>query len=345
MSIIIKVLHLLKFHSRMPKVLIVRFSSIGDIVLTTPVLRCLKQQVDGVEVHFLTKEAFAGILNHNPYVDKVLSFENDLNKVIEELRLENYDFIADLHHNFRSLRVITSLKRPHQSFNKVNVQKWLYVNFKWNFLPKTHIVNRYFETVEKLNVVYDDKGLDFFIPVTDEVNINSLPEPFCHGYVAFVIGAKHYTKRLPPDKIIEIINRLQLPVVLLGGTDDKQESMLIKNQCGNLVYDACGKYNLFQSASLVKQSRLVITHDTGLMHIAAAFHKKIISVWGNTVPEFGMYPLLPPGMGKSVIIENNILQCRPCSKIGFDKCPKGHFKCMNETDVERLTATALSWWG
>ena len=92
------------------------------------------------------------------------------------------------------------------------------------------------------------------------------------------------------------------------------------------VYNACGKFNLNQSASLLKEAVVVFSHDTGLMHIAAAFGKKIYSIWGNTIPEFGMYPYRT----QFVIFENKKLKCRPCSKIGFDSCPKKHFKCMND---------------
>lgn len=97
---------------------------------------------------------------------------------------------------------------------------------------------------------------------------------------------------------------------------------------------------LNESAALLKQASVVITHDTGMMHIAAAFQKKIISIWGNTVPDFGMYPYLNNEYRNSFkIIENNDLSCRPCSKIGFDKCPTGHFKCMNDLKMQEITAS------
>ncbi len=328
----------------MKKVLIIRFSSIGDIVLTSPVVRCVKKQLAGAEVHFLTKATFAGLVRNNKYIDKVITFEKDLNSVIDQLKAENYDFIVDLHHNIRSLRVKTALGKKAASFNKLNFEKWLLVNLKINCLPNTHIVNRYMETVKPLNVIYDGAGLDFFIPDTDIIELNSLPEKWSKGYVAFVIGAKHATKKMPDEKIIEIINLLKLPVVLLGGKEDQKSAANISKSAPEYVFDACGKYNLSQSASFVEQSKFVITHDTGLMHIAAAKGKKIISVWGNTVPEFGMYPFFADGSGESSIIQNNNLSCRPCSKIGFDECPKKHFKCMNDLDITKLVAIAKKFW-
>jgi ADP-heptose:LPS heptosyltransferase len=96
---------------------------------------------------------------------------------------------------------------------------------------------------------------------------------------------------------------------------------------------------LNESADLVKKSKLIITHDTGLMHIAAAFKKKIISVWGNTVPEFGMYPYYGNSLAQNFQFEINGLRCRPCSKIGYAKCPRGHFKCMNQIKTDAIVAS------
>ncbi|MGE0636734.1 MAG: glycosyltransferase family 9 protein [Bacteroidia bacterium] len=315
------------------KVLILRFSSIGDIVLTSPVVRCLKQQLKSSEIHFLTKKPFVSIIEKNPNIDKIFSFEKDVNEVLPELKKENYDWVIDLHHNLRSMQVKHALGKSSKSFNKLNIEKWLLVNLKINRLPKKHIVDRYFETVTHLGVKNDQKGLDFFIDAKNEVDISSLPREFHNGFIAFVIGAKHTTKKLPVEKIISICKKLNHPVILIGGKEDvevgKEIEARVKNQESRIL-TTCGNFNLQQSASLIKQAEHVITHDTGMMHIAAAFQKNIISVWGNTVPEFGMYPYMP---GKeSQIVEVKDLSCRPCSKIGFEKCPKGHFKCMNEID-------------
>lgn len=249
---------------------------------------------------------------------------------------ENYDYVIDLHHNLRSMQVKKLLKKPSFSFPKLNIEKWLLVNAHLNFLPKVHIVDRYFETVKTIGVTNDDKGLDFFIPAADEINIETLPAIHRNGFIAFTTGAKFATKQLPVEKIVSILRRLNRPVVMLGGKEDAERADFVKNECGELIYNGCGKYNLNQSASLLKQAELVIAHDTGLMHIAAAFKKKIFSVWGNTVPDFGMYPYLP-GEG-SKIIEVKNLYCRPCSKIGFAECPQGHFRCMKEIDEKEFVS-------
>jgi ADP-heptose:LPS heptosyltransferase len=315
------------------KILFVRFSSIGDIVLTTPIIRCTKLQLNA-EVHFLTKESFKGIVSSNPYISKIITIKSKVSEVSELLLKENYDYVIDLHHNLRTIQVKRLLKKPSFSFPKLNIEKWLLVNAHLDFLPKVHIVDRYFETVKTLGVTNDEKGLDYFIPEADEINIQTLPATHQNGFIAFTTGAKFGTKQLPVEKIVSILRRIHRPVVMLGGKEDFDRAEFVKNECGELIYNGCGKYNLNQSASLLKQADRIIAHDTGLMHIAAAFKKKIFSVWGNTVPGFGMYPYLP-GEG-SKIIEVKGLYCRPCSKIGFEKCPLGHFRCMKEIDEKEF---------
>jgi len=333
----------------MPKFLIIRFSSIGDIVLTSPVVRCLKQQVKDAEVHFLTKQNFAAVIEHNTFIDKKIyledekgtAFKNPLDSLIQVLRAEKYDYIIDLHNNLRTIKLKSKLDVKSFSFNKLNIEKWLLVNLKINRLPDIHIVDRYMETVKTFGVVNDGKGLDYFISVEDGNAIQKLPSGFQENFIAFVIGAKHNTKKLPVEKIISICNKLNRPIVLLGGKEDVDAGEKIAAAIqSHQVFNACGKYSLNESAAIIKQASKVISHDTGLMHIAAAFKKEIISVWGNTIPEFGMYPYYGDFEIQNSKFEILNLPCRPCSKIGFDKCPKGHFKCMVEQDENKIAETA-----
>lgn len=204
-------------------------------------------------------------------------------------------------------------------------------------MPHKHIVDRYFDAISPMGVVNDGQGLDYFINPLDEVDISTfLPASFRQGYVAFVVGAKHATKCLPLEKMKEIISGLKHQVVLLGGFEDKQKGAELQKLFPEKVFNACGITSIGQSASLIKQSKAVITHDTGLMHIAAALRKKIVSVWGNTVPEFGMYPYLPVNSVPFSISEVKNLNCRPCSKIGYNTCPKKHFRCMNDMDIQEI---------
>ncbi len=321
------------------KFLIIRFSSIGDIVLTTPVIRALKQQVENAEVHFLTKNQYLTVVENNAYIDKIHLLKKDFSELISELKKEHFHYIIDLHKNLRTFRVKNKLRKVSFSFDKINYEKWLIVNLKKNKLPEKHIVERYLDCTKVFDTKNDGKGLDYFISELDKVDIkSSFPDLFHNGYIAFVIGAQHYTKKIPLDIIIKICKKINKAIIILGGKEDVGEGEQIDKATDNNVFNACGKFSLNQSASIVEQAKLVISHDTGLMHIAAAFKKKIVSVWGNTIPQFGMYPYLPQKDSKIIEVEN--LKCRPCSKIGFSKCPKKHFKCMREINIDKIIEIA-----
>lgn len=317
------------------KILIIRFSSIGDIVLTTPVIRCIKQQLPEAEIHYLTKPQFKDLVVNNPYVSHVHVLEDNFSEMTAKLKAEKFDHIIDLHHNLRTLRLQFALQKKFHCFDKLNFKKWLLVNFKINTLPNEHIVERYLKTVEFLGVKNDGAGLDYFIPEKDELTtLNGflLNRP----YVAFVIGATHFTKRMPNEKIISLCGKINLPVLLIGGKAEEKNGEAIAAEGGNHIHNTCGKLNLNQSASLVKQAAYVISHDTGLMHIAAAFKQPVISVWGNTIPAFGMYPYYGNQHVKNLISEVVGLRCRPCSKIGSSQCPKVHFDCMKKQNEEAI---------
>lgn len=319
------------------KFLILRFSSIGDIVLTTPVIRCLRLQMPEAEIHFLSRQNFRDVLEHNPYINKNIFFKDDVDEVISELKKEKYDYIIDLHHNIRSLRVKRALKTKSFSFNKLNIEKWLIVNLKINRLPQQHIVDRYLETISSFGIKNDGQGLDYFISAKEEKAIEKLPEAFGKNFIAWAIGAHHATKQLPIEKMISIARKIKLPVVILGGKEDINKSNELIKHFQSPVFNGCGIFSINESAAIIKHAQHVLTHDTGMMHIAAAFRKNIISVWGNTIPEFGMSPYLPAAFAtNSLIVQVNNLSCRPCSKIGFQKCPKGHFKCMKEINENEI---------
>jgi ADP-heptose:LPS heptosyltransferase len=317
---------------------VIRLSSIGDIVLTSPVVRCLKTRFPEAEIHYLTKSVYVPILQCNPSVFKVWEFRNNFKELIPLLKNEGFDFIVDLHKNLRSLYVRLHLRKPSSSFHKLNLQKWLLVNMRIDLLPKVHVVDRYFEALKPLEILNDGKGLEYFIPPGEDVLMDTLPGDFRNGYIAFVIGGKHATKILPEEKVVHICNRLNSPVILMGGKEDAEKGDQISGKITKTaVLNACGKYSINRSASLIRQATKVITNDTGLMHIAAAFRKPIVSVWGNTVPEFGMYPYLPEGSKENLLIaEVKGLSCRPCSKLGYPRCPKKHFRCMNDLDFSAI---------
>ncbi|MEP6793327.1 MAG: glycosyltransferase family 9 protein [Saprospiraceae bacterium] len=326
------------------KILIIRFSSIGDIVLTTPVIRVLHEQI-GAKVHYLTKPSFASIIEVNPNVTKVYTLQEDFDQMIRMLRDEQYDYIIDLHNNIRTRRIKLSLKRPSHSFRKLNFEKWLMVNFKINRLPDKHIVDRYLDTVNFLGVQNDRKGLDFFTPEEKKINVLEKFGFQPNTYVSIVIGATYYTKCLTVDQIAAICEILNMPVLLLGGKQEikKGQEILNLSKSKNII-SACGTFDIFQSASILQQSATIISHDTGLMHIAAALKKPQVVIWGNTIPAFGMYPYYGDENKNInwISFEQKELNCRPCTKLGFDKCPKGHFKCILNHNLSEIASATLN---
>lgn len=324
------------------KFLIIRFSSIGDIILTTPVIRCLKKQVPDAEVHMVTKQVFSSILESNPYIDKLHLLKNSLDETITQLKREAFDYVIDLHHNIRTLKVKRALGAKSFSFNKLNIEKWVYTSLKINRLPPVHIVDRCMETIKSFGVVNDEEGLDYFITQKDNTALTNLPLPHQFAYVGVVIGAALQTKQLPLPKLQQMCTQLDFPIVLLGGPEDKMNGEAIASLDPQKIYNACGKFNLNESACLVKNAKLIITHDTGLMHVAAAFKKPIISIWGNTVPGFGMAPYYGKYNIRQIKSEVYGLSCRPCSKIGYKKCPRGHFKCMQNQDIASIVLQAAA---
>ncbi|MBK9327784.1 MAG: glycosyltransferase family 9 protein [Sphingobacteriales bacterium] len=316
------------------KILIIRFSSIGDIVLTSPVVRCLKQQLPSGELHFLTKSHFQQILEANPAISKIYAIEKDVNEVIPALKAEKYDAIIDLHDNIRSRQISAALKAKTYRYNKQRIKRFLLTQFRINLL-NNHVVDRYFTAVTPLHVINDGKGLDYFIPEKDNVTMQQMPFTHLAGYCVIVVGAKHFTKQIPMVKLEELCRKIKIPILLLGGPDDVYMGLQLENMDPFKISSACGRYNINQSAAVIKRAKYVITPDTGMMHIAAAFNKRIVSIWGGTEKRLGFTPYLMNNT-TSIIIENNQLSCRPCHKHGLDRCPKGHFKCMMDLDMQKV---------
>lgn len=308
------------------KVLILQCTSIGNVVLTTPVVRCLKKQLPNAEVHYCTKSAYQPIIAYNPYIKKAHYLDGSVYTLIRQLRTERFDYVIDLQNTFITGLIKAALGVRSYSVGKQSLRQWLYIRWKVNALPDQHVVDRYMAVVQSLGVENDGRGLDYIIPYRDEVETEWLPETHQGDFVAYAIGGQNLTRRLPVRRMIELCRKINYPIVILGDKADRKAGEEIVRAIGERqIYNACGHYNLNQSASLLKRARVVFSHDTGLMHIAAAFRKKVYSIWGSTTPQFGFYPYKTP----HVPLENSGLGCRPCSATGPDNCPMKHFKCMN----------------
>ena len=324
----------------MPKILIIRFSSIGDIVLASPVFRCVKKQLPEAEVHLLTKHSFKMVTAHNPYIDKFYYYDNNMDTLVADLKKENYDYVIDLHNNIRSNKIKRALKKKTSTINKLSVQKLLLTKFKINVMPGEHITKRSLQTVADLGVKDDGQGLDYFINEKDVVNQSDIPNSHHLGFIAIVIGANHNTKKMPVPKLQELCSKINYPIILLGGKQEQDEASEIASVDSIKIYNACGKFSLNESADIIRQSKMVVSHDTGLQYIACAYNKYVLAIWGGTSPKLDVEPYYGSGFIQhpSAMYENIVLNlwCQPCSKYGVKSCPLGHFKCMQNHDINAI---------
>ncbi len=319
------------------KFLVIRFSSIGDIVLASPVLRCIKQQVSTSEVHFVTKHSFKPVTEANPYIDKFFYLQDDLSSLIDDLKKEDYDYVIDLHNNFRSKKIRSALKKQSHVIDKLNWQKFVLTNLHINLMPGRHITQRSLDTLKSFHIVDDGKGLDYFIPEKDLISEKDYPASHHAGYIAIVIGASYATKKMPVDKLQQLCTVIEHPIILIGGKEDAAEGAAIASVDPVKIYNACGKFNLNESADLVRRSKLVISHDTGLQYIACAFNKPVIAIWGSTSPKLDVEPYYGSSVPNQPYVNEVLnLSCQPCSKYGNRKCPRGHFKCMKNQDISQI---------
>ncbi len=303
------------------KILVIRFSSIGDILLTFPVVESLRHQYPDAEIHFLTKPSNKAVLELLSNKVEPRFLQDSLVQTAKQLSGERYDLVIDLHNNLRTfLLQVLLMKGAWHRFRKLNFQKWLFTAFKWNTLPKVHVVDRYAQAASvnpaSVNLAFSNTNV-----------VESLPS----HYVAWVLGATFSTKQFPLSKLIETIERLEMPIVLLGGEKENPLASSLQAHFPSLI-SYVGKTSLSEAALVLSKAKVVVTNDTGLMHLAAFYAKPMVCIWGNTVPAFGMYPYQSAPVFHAQVSD---LSCRPCSKIGHNTCPKGHFQCMlNQHSVE-----------
>jgi ADP-heptose:LPS heptosyltransferase len=323
------------------KILIIRFSSIGDIILASPVFRCVKKQIPNAQVHFLSEISCKRATDHNPYIDQFFYFDNFIDKTIEQLQLEKYDHIVDLENDANSKKIVKALKVKALSINALSFKKSLFEKLKINFLPTTHIVQRFLDVVSSLNIKDDGGGLDFYIAKEDEVASHDLPTAHSAGYYVLNIGSKYFTKTFPTDKFIELCSKLDHPIIIVGGREDILAGAQIAAQDTIKIYNACGKFNHGETADIMQKAKVVIGNVNDLMYMACAFKKPIVTLWGSTSPKFGKTPYYGENFMRhqqKPMFENVYLnlRCQPCSETGFDICPKGHFNCMQKIDVNEI---------
>lgn len=316
----------------------------GKLLLATPIIRALKVELDA-EVHLITRATNFSAFHGNPYVVQLYDFNLPIGSIRRSLKKERFDYVIDFQDTMRSLMIRSGIAKS-LVMPQFRLKKWMYARFKVNLLPKKHLIETYFDNVAPFQLSGDNLGLDFFIPEKDHVENNWLPITHRDGYAAVVISAPYATRQLPTLRLIELCDRINKPIVLIGDSDDikrgeeieaffKKGSMDEEEELASLnkktvVFNACGKFNFNQNASVVKHAAWVFTGDNDMMHVAAALKKPLFTIWGNTTPHLGAYPYRT----KFTVFENAGLGCRPCTSKGFKHCPKGHFKCMNDVTFD-----------
>jgi len=319
------------------KILVIRFSSIGDIVLTSPVYRILQEQLPhGAEVHLLTQKRFAFVNEANPFVNKIWAVEKSGMEVFNELKEENFDYIIDLQNSLRSRSIRKKLGTLSFHVNKQNFCKWIQVNLGIWKGPIEHIVDRYIDTLKTFKITNDGKGLEYFIPSSTSSIQEFLPNEFIQeGYAVIAVGGAHEGKRWSEENWMELSERFhEERLVWIGG---KEDTIDLKHSPKHL--NLIGKCSVHESARLVENARAVVCGDTGMMHVAAAFKKDIIALWGCTTPDLGMGVYRPkPEIGEHM--HTAYLQAkrkgRPCSKLG-NHCKYGmHNKCIDVIQVKHV---------
>ncbi|KAF0148210.1 MAG: ADP-heptose--LPS heptosyltransferase [Ignavibacteria bacterium] len=291
-------------------------------MLTTPIVRVLKNKFGDAQIHFAVRREFADVYTNNPNIAKVIIFDKANEAALKlELIKENYQLIIDLQNNWRSRKLTRGISSNILMYVKPTFAKLLLVHLKINLLKENiSIVQRY---AEAASVELDENGLDLFVSPETKTKLEKDGK-----YIGFTPGAKHFTKRWLPEYFVELgceLYKLGYQIVLFGGKSDKELCADIAKQ----IPDSINLQNediLHQTAAGMKMCKFVVTNDSGLMHTAAAAHVPLVSIFGSTVKEFGF---LPYGI-QNLILENNSLFCRPCSHIGKSTCPEKHFKCMKD---------------
>jgi lipopolysaccharide heptosyltransferase II len=340
------------------KTLIIRFSSVGDIVLSSLLVRAFRSRYPNSQLDFVVKEEFADVVRFNPHLSNVITLLRessfaDLRKLRSRIHNTNYDLIIDIHGSLRSRYLCFGARRVVR-INKRKLARFLLVKFKKNlydnFSGAPSVALRYLEPVREFGVEDDGRGLEFFF----SNDVKSRVEGTVRGsgfevrqqFIGVCPSAKHTTKMWLKERFAEAASALSKkhnqPIVLFGSGDDEVkrckeiEEMIHDLNPEPKTLNLSGKLSLAETAAMMDNCSIIITNDTGLMHVAAARKRNVVAIFGSTVKELGFYPFGT----NSTVVENKNLDCRPCTYIGLAECPKGHFKCMSDISTEQVIASA-----
>ncbi len=334
------------------RILMIRLSSLGDIILTTPVLRLLRESWPAARIDFVLKTEFQEVLRAHPCVDRLVLVDTrePLRHTIRALRETHYDLVLDLHRTWRSVWLYHgSRARQRLAYRKYTLRRALLVHCKWNTLPYTASVpERYALPLRRLGVdrpltqpeIYVDAGSTLAVEqYLADAGLHAVPR--C--WIAVAPGARWKTKQWPVERFAsaaqELAARYDATIVMLGDRDDRAVAQAFRQHVTAPVIDTVGQLPLMQTAALLQQCRLLLCNDSGLMHMATALSVPVVAVFGPTVEAFGFYPFLAAAQ-----VVSHPLACRPCTTKGANRCPRIHHDCMQRIVPEQVVAAAETLW-
>lgn len=332
------------------KTLVIRFSSIGDILLSTPLLRVLRARFPQGQIDYVTRSEYAQLVRFNANLNVTHEFNaatgfTGLRELKKKLRRERYDLVIDLHNSIRS-RFLRSMRGVGSivTINKRIKERTLLIRFKKNTYDLiVPVGDRYIETVREFGIQSDGKGPEIHIPDEILFGVSGKIAKLRLNKFEHVAGlcpfARHSTKEWPAERFIElgvkVANELNGAIMIFGGGPDKARAdHMVRSLSDSLgserIFNLTGELSLLESAAAMQYCDVIVTNDSGLMHLAEATEKKVVAMFGSTVEEFGFFPQNK----NSVVLERKGLYCRPCTHIGRAQCPEGHFRCMTEITAE-----------
>jgi heptosyltransferase-2 len=334
------------------RILLIRLSSLGDILLTTPVLRLLREHCPQAKIEFLVKAAYQDVLRAHPCIDRLILFsdQQSLGQTLRQLRQTRYDVVFDLHRTLRSRLICQGLPASLKlTYNKRVLRRLLLVRLRWNTLSAmTPVPELYAAPLRRL-------GIDTKLPAPEmhlapgcrdamrQHLAQVFPAAAGRPLLALAPGARWATKRWPEERFATVGQalgeRYRAGVIILGDNQDTAFAQTLCQQLDVPVFNACGKFSLMQTAALLQQCRLLLCNDSGLMHMATALNIPVVAVFGPTVEEFGFYPFRAPAR-----VVSSSLSCRPCSTKGSRHCPKGHHQCMLHVSTDQVLTAAQQMW-
>ncbi|MCX7983434.1 MAG: lipopolysaccharide heptosyltransferase II [Bacteroidetes bacterium] len=328
-------------------ILILRLSSLGDILLSTPLIKNLRKKFPNARIDYVVRKEFADVLRYNPHISNLYIFDaaNGFQGLLElkrNFKKVGYDLILDIHNNIRSKILRFGMKGIVKRVNKRVVTRWVLINLKLNIYRSiVPVPIRYLNTVREFQVEIDNEGLEIYIPKDARETVRAVLSDLGSGIVIGICPtAKHNTKRWLEERFAEVAFRLHeiygAKILLFGAANERNECAEIEEKIlrrsGRIVYNCAGLFTIVETAAAMDLCNLIISNDSGLMHVASALKKKVVAIFGPTVREFGFFPYNTT----SIVLEHVSLKCRPCSHVGLDKCPKKHFRCMREITVEQV---------